>query len=240
MWDTAHKIGGTMIACMMPAYSTEYFGTCGLDGNANTFKSVTFPTLNHRWFDLYLDNNVTPTGYPNVASRIGVDDYLFLSDGKWHDRIPYAGTPLMGQAFGLYCNLIKLFHPTKSLPRLDAAMTAAANGELYGSKFTSSSDEIPKFYPWTIMCNAWFPKFRSAVASRVTATQISDEYNAGGPFYVLWYDLDLPIGIAAAAPTPVVATPTFSPPGGTLHLGAERHHLHRHIRSDHPLHHQRH
>lgn len=216
MWDTAHKIGGAMVACMMPAYSTEYFGTCGLDGNTETFKSVTFPTINHRWFDLYLDNNVIPTGYPDVASRIGVDDYLFLSGGKWHDRIPYAGTALMGQTFGLYYNLIKLFHPTKDLPRLDAAMTAAANGQLYGGKFTNAGDESPKFYPWTIMSNAWFPKFRAEVASHVTAEQISDEYNKGGAFYVLWHNLDLPLGSTApATPSPVVATPAFSPQTGT-------------------------
>ncbi len=215
MWDTAHKIGGAMVACMMPAYSTEYYGTCGLDGNPRTFNSATFPTLNHRWFDLYLDNNVTPTGFPNVAARIGVDDYLFLANGKWHDRIPYAHTPLMGQAFGLYYNLIKLFHPTKVLPRVDAAMTAAGSGQLYGSKFTNSADESPKFYPWAIMSNAWFPEFRSAVAANATTKQISDEYNTGGAFYVLWHDLNLPLGSAPPpVPAPVAATPVFSPPGG--------------------------
>lgn len=218
MWDTAHKTGGAMIACMMPSYSTSYFGTCGMDGNAVTFRDVIFPTLNHTWYDLLMDNNVAPIGYPDIAARIGVNDYLFLSDGKWLDRVAYANSTLMGHCFGLYYNLIKIFHPAKSLPNMDLAMTASATGQLYGTKFSNVGDSDPVFYPWIIMSNAWFPKFRAAVEPNIDRTVVGGEYNLGGPFYVLWHDMNLPLGKDVTKPIvtiPSAAIPIFSPPGAT-------------------------
>jgi hypothetical protein len=218
MWDTAHKTAAAMVACMMPNYSTEYFGTCGLDGNTTTFNSVLYPTLNNTWFNLYINNNVAATGYPQVASRMGVNEYLFLSDGTWHDRISYASTSLMGQCFGLYYNLLKLFHPTKNLPNLNLAMTKAANGELEGDKFTSASDSNPRFYPWTIMANAWNPAFRASVAASVTSTQIGTDYNEGGIFSVLWHDVDLPLGSGAGTQSPSLPQPSSPSPPTNLRV----------------------
>ena len=210
MWDTAQKTGAAMIACMMPNYSTAYYGTSGLSGDTTVFTGVVFPTLNHTWYNLYIDNNVQPLGYPRVASRIGVNDYLFLDDGKWHDRISYAATPLMGQTFGLYYNLLKLFHPTKKLPKMDLAMAAASTGQLYGAKLQTDSDSLPVFFPWIIMVNGWHPQFKSNVESRMSGA--STEYNSGGPFYVLWHNLALQGSGAAPPPPPNIGAP--SPPSG--------------------------
>ncbi len=202
MWDTAQKTGAAMIACMMPNYSTEYYGTCGMDGNNTVFSDVVFPTLNHTWRSLYIENSVQPVGYPGVASRIGVNDYLFLNDGKWHDRINYASTALMGQTFGLYYNLLKLFNPVKTLPKMDLAMEAASTGQLYGVKFQTASDADPIFNSWIIMVNGWHPQFKSNVQARIAGTgTVGSEYNIGGPFYVLWHDVNL-LASGAAAPPP--------------------------------------
>lgn len=214
MWDTAQKIGAAMIACMMPDYSTEYYGTSGLNGNSTVFNNPVFPTLNHTWYDLYIDNNVQPVGYPRVSARAGVNDYLFLDDGKWHDRISYAATPLMGQTFGLYYNLIKIFHPTKKLPKMDMAMAAASTGELYGAKIQTTSDASPVFLPWIIMVNGMHPSFRTEIKSRVSGTLVGSEFNSGGPFYVLWYDVDLQGLGEANPPSPDNGATAPIPPRG--------------------------
>ena len=200
MWDTAHKTGMAAIAGVMPTYSTEYFGTCGLDGNETVFRNFTFPPLNYTWFSLYLDNTVTPVGFPDIASRVGVNDYMFVEAGgtlKWHDRIAYADTGLMGQCMATYYNLLKLFHPTKELPNFDRAMTLAANGELYGNKINSTADNLPAFYSWIALCNSWHEKFREIAQPFALALPDSDsqhpgkQANSGGEFYVLWYDRNL-------------------------------------------------
>jgi len=217
MWDTARKTGAAFIACMMPTYSTEYYGTCGLDGNTETFDDHVFPTVNYTWRSLFIDNNVEPTGFPDLTNRMGVHDYLFTPQGQWTDRILYANTPLMGQCMGIYYNLLKLFAPGRSLPNYDAGMARAARGELVGLKQNIPSDSDPVFYSWTILCNAWHPEFRAVAQPRAEALPSSDgqhpskQRSAGGPFTVLWYDVDLPLGSGAPA---MVAPPTFSVPGG--------------------------
>lgn len=223
MWETAHKTGAAFVACMMPNYSTPYFGTSGLNGSTKTYNHITFPTLNHTWFSLYLDNSVAPVGYPGVATRMGVDEYLWVAkDGttKWADRISYADTPLMGQCMGVYYNLLKLFHPAKKLPRFDAAMALAAKGQLYGDKFVTSSDSSARFYAWSILCNAWHPSFRSVAQPKSLALPTTDsqnpskQLNTGGPFYVLWYNRELPLGPAftSGGSTTTPTTTTLSAP----------------------------
>jgi hypothetical protein len=220
MWETAHKTGAAFIAAMMPNYSTPYFGTAGLNGNSKTYSHIVFPTLNHTWFNLYLANNVVPVGFPGVATRMGVDDYLFIAkDGttKWADRISYADTPLMGQCIGTYYNLLKLFNPTKTLPRVDAAMAVAAKGQLFGDKFISDSDRNARFFAWSIMCNSWHASFRSVAQPKSLALPETDsqhpakQMNTGGIFYVLWYNRDLPLGQAATTtpPPPTTTEPTI-------------------------------
>lgn len=222
MWDTARKTGAAFITCMMPSYSTPYYGTSGLDGNKTTYTEILFPTLKYTWYDLFLDNNKPVVGYPDLNNKMGVDDYLFIEDNgelKWHDRLSYADTPLMGQTFGIYYNLLKLFHPTKSLPTVEAAMIKAANGNLRGKKVVKSSDANPRFFSWAVMLNSWHPTFRSIAQPKALALDSSHgqspgkQASSGGEFYVLWYDKELPLG--NSAPTEqTVASPSFSPPGG--------------------------
>lgn len=219
MWDTARKTGAAFVACMMPAYSTRYYGTSGLDGNSTVFNDYVFPVVNYTWKALYLDNSVAPLGFPDVTSRVGVSDYLFTSQGKWTDRISYADTALMGQCNGIYYNLLKLFNPTATLPNFDLAMSLAAQGQLSGTKIVKSGDANPRFFSWTVMCNAWHPQFRAVAQPRAVALSTSNgqhpgkQFSAGGPFYVLWYDMNLPVG---SAPQGAVSTPAFSPNGGTF------------------------
>jgi hypothetical protein len=220
MWETAHKTGAAFVACVMPNYSTPYFGTAGLNGNTKTYNHIVFPTLNFTWFNLYLDNNVAPVGFPSVATRIGVDDYLWVNkDGnmKWHDRISYADTPLMGQVMGIYYNLLKLFHPAKKLPKFEAAMALAAKGQLTGDKFISTSDQSPRFFAWSVMCNSWHPAFRSVAQPKSLALATTDaqnpskQMNTGGPFYVLWYNRELPLGKPATTIQPPPVAPLSAP-----------------------------
>lgn len=200
MWNTARKTGAAFIACMMPSYSTEYFGTSGMDGSDTVYTGELFSTTNHTWRALYIDNSVEPIGYPDVSNRLGVNEYLFDSDGVWQDRVNYTSTALCGQCLGIYYNLLKLFRPSKTLPNFDVAMEKAADGELTGSVFVNSSDRDPRFRSWTVMCNSWHPDFRDVAYPKAQSVSSSNseftgkQANTGGPFYVLWVNQTLPLG----------------------------------------------
>jgi len=108
-----------------------------------------------------------------------------------------------------------LFHPTKTLPRVDAAMALAAKGQLFGDKAISDSDRTARFFAWSIMCNSWHPSFRSVAQPKSLALPTTDsqnpakQMNTGGIFYVLWYNRELPLGTPATTITP---PPTTTPP----------------------------
>jgi hypothetical protein len=198
MWDTAHKIGATMIACMMPGYSTPYYGTSGLDGNIKTYDHLPFPTLTNTWFDLMLDENVKLEGFPKAASVVGLDRYMFNDAGVWHDRTSYTSSGLMGYCMPIYYNLIKLFHPSRSLPRFDKAMEAAGTGTLYGAKTINATDKLPVFRSWYALQNAWFPEFRlkarpTMLASTGGSETLGDQSQSYGVLGIIWYDHNLPL-----------------------------------------------
>lgn len=236
MWDTARKTGAAFIACMMPSYSTPYFGTSGVDGSRTTYPEPVFPTLNHTWFDLYLDNSVEVEGYPRLNTRMGVEEHLFDSEGVWQDRIGYSGTRLMGHNLSVYHNLLKLFHPEKRLVNFERAMERAARGELTGAKFNRERDRDPVFRSWLAMQNAWHPEFRAVAGPRTAALSndqtegVGKQYNDGGPLFVLWHDHDLPPGPSFGTGDPgtggteepddsvVVPAPVVEPKGGSYAL----------------------
>lgn len=223
MWPTGHVTGAAVIAGMMPAYSTEYFGTCGLDGNTTTYDWTPFPntSTNYTWKQLFLDNVVPVTGYPNCARQASPDEH-FTQDGTWNDRIGYSTTNLFGRCVQVHYNMVKLFNPSATFSNVNIAMVKAAQGQLYGNKFTNESDKSPRFRAWAGLQNAWFPEFRSVAQPRMQQRVWPDSDGIGKQmqdgrtaFSIVHYNHNLPEGSGGVAPTPTVAAPTFSPQGGT-------------------------
>lgn len=168
MWPTAHVTGAAVIAGMMPSYSTEYFGTCGLDGNTTTYPWTPFQSTNYTWKQMFLSDGVPLTGYPNCKRQASINEH-FTADGKWADRISYADTSLFGKCVQVQYNMAKLFNPSANFANVNAAMVNAAQGQLYGTKFTQTSDYDPVFSAWVGLQNSWFPSFRDVARPTMLA-----------------------------------------------------------------------
>lgn len=198
MWDTARKVGALMIACMMPNYSTEYYGTCGLDGKDAIYPWTPFRDVNHTWKEILIDNDVEMTGFPNVHKRFGVEEYNLTDDGKWDGRVAYSDTYLMGHTLATYWNLMALYNPRMQLPRSISAQNNAAKFELYGNQFAIDADREPAFRAWAGVQNEWYPDFRDVAGAKMQTISSKSNYSLGkqlqrgGPLYIIWYDHKLP------------------------------------------------
>lgn len=219
MWPDAHVTAASMIAGVMPSYSTKYYGTCGLDGNSTTYGWTPFPdtSKNYSWRDLFLSENVPVTGYPDCERHASINDH-FTSDGTWNDRAPYSNTNLFGKCVMQQYNIIKLFNPIAKYPNVDVAMRLAAQGLLYGNVYNSPGDYLPVFRSWAGLQNAWFPDFLSIARPQMLAKIWPDEecigmqLQYGRPFVALYYNHNLPIGKIGSVQASI---PSFTPPGAT-------------------------
>ena len=195
MWPTAHVTGAGVIAGVMPAYSTEYFGTCGLDGNTTTHDWTPFPagSANYTWKDIFLTTSVPVNGYPEQARRATPAEH-FSVDGKWGDRISYTDTNLFGRCVQMHYNMVELFYPETIYPTLDSAMNKAAQGQLDGSKVITDTDGGAVFRAWIGLQNAWFPEFRSIARPAMLSLawphsdSIGKQVQNGGVFSILYYN----------------------------------------------------
>lgn len=212
MWDTARKVGAAMIAAMMPKYSTPYYGTSGMDGDEAEYFNTPFPDVTYTWREIYFENNLELTGFPNPHKRLGVEDYLFDDDGNYTDRRGYLGSYQMGHVIGIYYNLVKLFTPQIKLPRIEAMKVRASTGELYGLKQLNESDENPTTQLFACWQNRWHPEFKAvaqpimlSVKSESSDNHIGKQLARGGPLYVIWYDHNLPLPIRPDEPSELEA-----------------------------------
>jgi len=223
MWDTAHRVGAAMAGCMMPSYSTEYYGTSGLDGTATTWPDNPFVSDEYTWSEIFLENGVgSISGFPNLHKRFGfgdADEYLFTDNGEWGDRRSYTATNLMGHAIYTYRNLLTLFNPDRTMANMDAAMVAASTGQLYGLKISKPDDANPHFRSWIGFQNLWYPDFEDEAEERMAARSSGDEeskgkqYERGGVLAILWHLHDIPRPSGSTVST--LSQPTFSPVAGT-------------------------
>lgn len=218
MWPSAHNTGATLIACMMPNYSTPYYGTCGLNGNATVYPWTPFKTANYTWKELFLYRNTPVTSYPDCYWRAQPED-MFASSGVWQDRIAYTATHLYGNCIAMQYNLARLFAPGLNYPNIDKAMVAAAAGNLYGLNQGSIGDADPAYRAWIGLQNSFFPAFRDVARPRMLAIS-SDQQESlnkqalvARPFSVIWYNHALPFGGDASAPPPL-SSPKPSVPQG--------------------------
>jgi hypothetical protein len=153
MWGTARNIGGLVATIIMPTYSTRYYGTSGFDGNTTVYPYTPFPDTPLTWKKVFLDNNATMTGYPNLEFRMGAEEYMTSVDGHFLDRVDYYDLPLMGHCFYVLANMTKI-HTSVTYPHLEASFVRAVNGTLLGLK--DPSEGTRRFSCITIL-NKRFP-----------------------------------------------------------------------------------
>jgi hypothetical protein len=195
MWGTARNIGGLVVAMAMPSYSTPYYGTSGFDGNTTVYPWTPFPDTPLTWKKVFLDNDATLIGYPNLNYRFGIEEYEISPDGHFADRVDYFGDTLMGHAFAIADNLVRLHAPTKSFPNLNKAWTRAAAGTLLGLRDTS---EGTRYYIQVTTLNSRFPDIARIACPWMRDYGATIGQSAGSlmlnnrPYGLFWYENPTP------------------------------------------------
>ncbi len=208
MWETSMRVGALMATIMMPSYSTEYFGTSGMDGNQTTYADCPFPDQQYTWKELHLDNVPTLQGFPNVHKFFGVEEYLLTngvsgySDGHWVDKMGYTSTINCGHVLGIHGVLSAMWGGGDiPMTNFNKMLSYAGDGELLAVKEQGG----PSFVPLAAAQNSYFPDFRSSAQSRMLSTasnrdeSLDKQLLRGGPLYVLWYDAELPVASHSSA-----------------------------------------
>ncbi len=211
MWDTSRKIACLAGALAIPTYSTEYFGTCGLDGNTGLPRVWSpFPTGCFTWKKLLIDNNAPLSDFPEIDrryGRFGVEEYLITPSGNFGDRISYYSMPLVGHCLGITANLAKINLSGYTYPNLEKSFIKAAEGSLSGSKFINAGDYGTRQYSNLIMMNSRFPDAATIGHGWITPTIADDGMKETAIYGLIWYD---PSFVAT------VAAPVISPTGGSF------------------------
>ncbi len=212
MWDTSRKCGALLATLCLPTYSTPYYGTCGLDGNTTTYPWTPFPDYPLTWKKVFLDDDETLRGFPNLANRLGIEQYNCRANGNFADRVSYVG--LMGNVFIAVANALKFLYPVKQLPNMEAFFLKATNGTIMGELDNSG----PAQYIFLRMFNSSFPAIADVgiplVVDPVTGT-LSDDSQINGtlPTALAWYDVDY---------IPGSGSPQFAPTFSVQPISATR------------------
>jgi hypothetical protein len=174
----------------LPSYTTPYFGTSGWSGETKTYPWTPFPDFPLTWKAVFLDTDAPIKGYPNLSSRLGIDEYNISPEGHFNDRAAYFGFPLMGHCFAVAANMVKLHAPQHvGFPRLEKAFVRSAEGTLMGLKDNSGPAQFAiitsynKRFPETAIGIAWMTSLDS------THSQSDNKLvPQAGVFGFAWYD----------------------------------------------------
>lgn len=144
MWTACRGIGATMIACVMPNYSTPYYGTSGMDGVTNTvYKWAPYQTNNYTWKTLFFDcdNSLHGIGVgPSVAFGLEgtVESGALIrppgTSSVWIDKTAYASWGQCGQNIAAYASLVAKYGDLKKHPNLMEFINQVTAGTLKGGK----------------------------------------------------------------------------------------------------------
>lgn len=200
MWDVARKCGAVVGMFAIPSYSTPYYGTNGLQGSSTGYTHTPFLGQALTWKQALIDTNTPMTGYPNLANRLGIDEYNCTADGTFTDRVVYAG--LNGYVYYHVLNVFKSHYPQKTFPHAEAFFLRATKGEMTGLKDTAADASAgPRRFVFLPMYNKHFPVIADAgfgiVKGRTTTDPLSENQAINGnmPYALAWY------GIAPKAPS---------------------------------------
>ncbi len=209
LWNTAMSAGVMMIGLAMPDYDTVYFGTSGYNGTTLATKPWTpYPNFPETWKAIFTDVTVPGHAYPDRAYAFGPDRpdeaYKLLGNsggqyGFWYG--PNLGYwNLMHRCYFTITNLSAL-HSPKEWPVIHQAYLHSVTGQMRGSLGTSTTAAYQQMLP---AINDRHPTVagpgRQALIDRGAA-------NIGSITSLIWFD--------DGGGTPSVASPVFSPAGGT-------------------------
>ena len=189
MWDVARRMAG--VACMfaIPTYDSEYYGKSGIDGSTGGYTWAPFQSQSLSWKEVLIDNDNTMGGYPNLAKRLGIEEYNCGSDGVFQDRPVYFGH--MGNDMTQAANLIRRAYPAVTFPNLEACLIEAAEGTLTGTKGTDPAQQYTISYAY----NDLFPNVADvAVPLLDSATITIETSSATAPYQWGLYDEDYEVG----------------------------------------------
>ncbi|MEK7412713.1 MAG: hypothetical protein AAB263_05275 [Planctomycetota bacterium] len=133
MWDTARRCAALAVMLGLPNYSTPYFGTSGWNGNTTVYPWAPYPDDHYTWKQILWDDNLPLKGFPNLAFRLGIEEYNFTEDGTFADGVSYYSGSLMGHVFVITANLAAM-HGNKRFPRYELSHIKAMKGTLRGTK----------------------------------------------------------------------------------------------------------
>lgn len=196
MWDTARNASALAGCYVIPTYSSQVFGTCGLDGTTTTYYYCPFPTVKYTWKEVLIDNNKTLTDFPNLYRRLGIEEYMIASSGNAGTGInaSYFDFPEMGTAMAFGVNMAKINAPSILWTNYDLFLVKAAAGTLSSPSFPGDG---PFQYTLPTNYNVRFPN-SAAAGIAWTATQSSgietatNRMLASQAFGFLWWDDPLP------------------------------------------------
>lgn len=208
MWDTSRKCGALIEMFAMPAYSTPYYGTSGLDGNTTVYPWTPFKDTPLTWKQVFLDDDQPMTGYPNLAQRLGIENYNCAPDGNFTDRTGYVVN--MGNVFVNVANTLKFQYPSKSFPFMEHFFLRATEGTLIG--LSNNSGPIRAMF--LSMFNGFFPTIADIGIPFVQSLPSTDPYsddqviNGTMPTSMIFYDVNYSASGDTTPPTITVNTPS--------------------------------
>jgi hypothetical protein len=178
MWDTARRCAAVSGALAMPDYDTPYHGKSGFNKRTTGgYEWAPFPDDNYTWKQLFVDNNMPMTQYPNYSARLGIEEANCRADGVFLDRPVYFSH--MGTDMTVAATLINRFDNSKTFPGLHACLLNAVNGTLTGVKGSDGPQLVivPTGY------NASFPEAAIAGVSYLQANPASLNQSASNAPY---------------------------------------------------------
>ena len=135
MWDLSRRCAAICGAIAIPDYDTPYYGKSGFNNTTTGgYPWAPFRDDLYTWKQLFLTNNMPMTQKPNYSARMGIEDWMCLSNGVFNDRSAYMG--LVGNAMSIAATMLTRFDGTIKFPNLEACLVNAANGVLIGTKWT--------------------------------------------------------------------------------------------------------
>lgn len=133
MWDVCRKQVCAISIFALRTYSTEYYGTCGLDGNTQVFFDAPFPGQAITWKEAYLNKTTPLLGFPNQAHRLGIVPQNCNLEGHFTDSVSYWQNDLSWN-FAIFANVMRYHYPSLRFPEMELCFWHAARGEMLGAK----------------------------------------------------------------------------------------------------------
>lgn len=135
MWDTARNCYALGACYIIPSYSSQVFGTCGLDGNTTTYPYNPFPNQQYTWKQILIDQNYTLGTFPDLNRGFGLENSptgLFDTAGTYRDKQSYLNMTNMGHAITLGIVMSRIHNPSRTWPCTEAGYARIVNGTIRG------------------------------------------------------------------------------------------------------------